>query len=90
MAFSRRWERRRATCQRGTILQTTNLPAPNARKTQKTGGTIVLALLDEFTLPFDNNQAEQDLRVSKVQQNILGCFRADAGAHAYAASGAIS
>ena len=47
------------------------------------GQAEVLAFLDDFTIPFDNNQAEQDLRMYKVQQKISGCFRADAGAHAY-------
>jgi transposase len=44
----------------------------------------VLAFLDDFTIPFDNNQAEQDLRMLKVQQKIAGSFRADAGSAAFA------
>jgi transposase len=44
----------------------------------------VLAFLDDFTVPFDNNQAEQDLRTLKVQQKIAGSFRADSGAAAFA------
>jgi transposase len=47
------------------------------------GQAEVLAFLDDCTIPFDNNQAEQDLRRYQVQQNISGCFRAEAGAHAY-------
>src|SRR5262249_17494668 len=48
------------------------------------GPEAVLAFLDDLTIPFDNNQAEQDLRMLKVQQKIAGSFRAESGSEAFA------
>ena len=43
----------------------------------------VLRLLDDTRVAFDNNQAERDLRMVKLQQKISGCWRTLAGAEAF-------
>ena len=44
----------------------------------------VLAFLQDPTVPFSNNQAEQDVRMMKVQQKISGSFRTQSGAAQFA------
>ena len=72
-------------------------PTPGKKRRGKKKRGKVLALLDRlkahkgsvclfirnFSVPFDNNQAERDLRMIKAKTKISGCFRTQKGAQEY-------
>jgi len=59
--------------------------AHNLVKAFDTYQTEILAFTTDFTIPFDNNGAERDLRMVKLHRKISGCFRSLHGAERLAA-----
>ncbi len=69
-------------------------PGRRGRKKRRPGHNLALRLRDrresvwrfltDFTVPFTNNQAEQDLRMMKLRMKISGGFRSEQGAQDFA------
>ena len=70
------------TGKRGVIKQT---PARNLLVRLDRDREQVLRFAHDFRVPFDNNLAERDLRMIKIQQKISGCWRTTVGADRFLA-----
>jgi transposase len=65
---------------RGRVKRT---PAANLLQRLDTYRDQVYRFLTDLRVPFTNNQAEQDIRMVKLQQKISGCWRTLPGAQAW-------
>ena len=78
-AFTRTYQDILAQGKRGQAVRGTK-DSGNLLKRLRLHQSETLLFMHDFTVPFSNNQAEQDARMMKVQQKITGGFRTLRGA----------
>jgi transposase-like protein len=57
--------------------------------TFRTYQTEITRFTEDFNVPFDNNQAERDIRNTKVRMKVSGGFRSKKGAETFTKIGAV-
>src|SRR6185312_5328049 len=92
LQFQRALRRYHALVRRGRRRHPRRVPGQGPRAQGRTANLLdrledfdlcFLAFLLDEQVPFTNNQAEQDIRMVKVQQKISGCFRTLRGAQTF-------